>query len=102
MEKLSNKNETSFNLYTIEYYINIFRNNIRLRFTCCDTSNYFLCKKQTNTFSNILLNRNQNDYSALNENFKPTSKQDAINRVNHLKTEQRELKSTLDRHEKII
>lgn len=59
-------------------------------------------KRQTNDSSNIQLTRNQNDYSVLNENFKPTSKQDAINRINYLKTEQRELKSALDRHEKII
>lgn len=59
-------------------------------------------KRQTNDSSNIQLTRNQNDYSVLNENFKPTSKQDAINRVNYLKVEQKELKSALDRHEKII
>jgi len=58
-------------------------------------------KRQTNA-SNIQLTRSQNDYSVLNENFKPTSKQDAINRINYLKVEQKELKSALDRHEKII
>ncbi|WP_291076441.1 MULTISPECIES: hypothetical protein [unclassified Empedobacter] len=59
-------------------------------------------KRQTNIPSNVSFKSNQNDYSVLNENFKPTSKQDAINRINYLKTEQKELKSALDRHEKII
>ncbi|WP_313636282.1 hypothetical protein [Empedobacter sp.] len=59
-------------------------------------------KRQTNASSNIQLTRSQNDYSVLNENFKPNSKQDAINRINYLKTEQKQLQSTLNRHEKII
>lgn len=41
-------------------------------------------------------------HSVLNSDYKPTSKQDTINRVNYLKVEQRELQSTLDRHVQII
>lgn len=41
-------------------------------------------------------------YSVLNNSYKPKSKQDAIARVEYLKIEQRELQSSLNRHEKII
>ena len=59
----------------------------------------FLKPKKNNTLKS---SRNSKEYSVLNNDFKATSKQDALNRYNHLIKEQKHIQSSLDRHEKII